>query len=748
MTVSIAAITAEHHHSGFGLFTSAPRLSWRFNETTTKDWTQASYDLVITRHGKDESYSVTSAESLLVPWPSTPLVSRERATIKVRAHGSDGGTTDWASLDVEVALLDRSEWKAKLISRAPYRSPPPKHPFHLRTTFKTSKRGSARLYATAHGLYEFEINGKRVGDEVLAPGWQSYNHRLHYQTYDVTDLLIEGENTIGAWVAEGWFAGRLGRPGTPEIYGKRPALFAQLEVDGEVAVMTDESWEWWEGSLMLSEIYNGEKVDTRLDSDVWEKKGVKVGKVEVLPALEAELVAPEVAPVKRVMEVKPVEIITTPSGKSVYDFGQNLVGWLRVDEEIGGKDGDEVVIRFAEVLEHGELGVRPLRTAKSTDMIILGGKTKGWEPKFTFHGFRYVVPLIICPHSRTSYAEVTGHPYLSLSSFTAIVISSDIRRTGHFSCSHDQINKLHLNTVWSMRGNFVSVPTDCPQRDERLGWTGDIQVFTPTANFLYDTSAFLKHWLQDLEAEQRDGKGVVPVIVPSVPIRLGKQWWPMAIWADCAAITPWDVYQSFGDKSILETQFQSMCYWLDEGVPRDSRGFYGIKTPQYGDWLDPRAPPQLPAHGPTDTFMTANAYLVYTTHLVARIAKVIGNDAAEKKYSDQAADLLGKFRDDYITPNGRLTSDTQTAYTLGLKFGLFKKESTETAQGRLDWLIRWDMFKITTGFAGTPLILDVLAEHGMLNLAYRMLQENGNPSWLYPVSMGATTIVSDWYRQR
>ena len=348
-----------------------------------------------------------------------------------------------------------------------------------------------------------------------------------------------------------------------------------------------------------------------------------------------------------------------------------------------------------------------------------------------------------CPVLIRRYAEITGHSGLSLSSVTAVVISSDLRPTGEFSCSHALINKLHLNTVWSMRGNFVSVPTDCPQRDERLGWTGDIQVFTPTANYLFDTSAFLAGWLRDVEADQRDWKGVVPVIVPAVPMQPGnRQGRPMAIWADCAAITPWDLYTSFGDKAVLEKQFDSMCMWLDEGVPRDDRGFYAMKSPQYGDWLDPRSPPQLPGHGPTDTFMVANAYLVYTTSLVAKIAKIIGNASAEKKYAGEAADLLTKFRAEYITPNGRLASDSQTAYALGLRFDLFNANDLKTAEARLNWLLRWDMFKITTGFAGTPIILQVLADHGMLNLAYRMLQERDNPSWLYPVGMGATTIVS------
>jgi alpha-L-rhamnosidase len=323
------------------------------------------------------------------------------------------------------------------------------------------------------------------------------------------------------------------------------------------------------------------------------------------------------------------------------------------------------------------------------------------------------------------------------------MISSDLRRTGTFETSHSLINKLHENTVWSMQGNFVSVPTDCPQRDERLGWTGDIQVFAPTANYLFDTAAFLGSWLRDVEVDQRDGGGIVPIIVPSVPMGTtsSRQYRPMAVWADCAIITPWDLYNAFGDKSTLEVQWESMRLWLDKGVPRDGRGFYTTTTPQYGDWLDPRSPPQLPGHSPTDSYLVANAYLTYVTDLAAKIAKIIGKPEAASLYSSQASKLLELFRKEYITPSGRLVSDTQTAYALALRFGLLPEDVICNARARLDFLTRWEAFKITTGFAGTPIILEVLADHGMLNLAYGMLQEGDDPSWLYPVSMGATTIV-------
>lgn len=331
-----------------------------------------------------------------------------------------------------------------------------------------------------------------------------------------------------------------------------------------------------------------------------------------------------------------------------------------------------------------------------------------------------------------------------MSDFQAIVISSDLRRTGTFQCSHGLINKLHENTVWSTRGNFISVPTDCPQRDERLGWTGDIQVFTPTVNYLFDTSAFLGEWLQDLEADQREMGGVVPVIVPKIPIPpRHPENRPMAIWADCSVITPWDLYNSYGDTAILETQWESMRHWLDRGVPRNDQGLYADTTPQYGDWLDPRSPPQLPGHSPTDPFLVANAYLIHVTRLVSKIAIILDKTQAAASYMTQAEQMTEAFRFEYLTKSGRLACDTQAVYALGLLFHLFDTdEEIQTAKARLDWLVRWEAFKITTGFAGTPVILQVLADNGMLSHAYRMLQERDCPSWLYPVTMGATTIVS------
>lgn len=388
--ITIAELKAEHYQDGLGIFHSAPRLSWRFSATTVRDWKQSSYEIVIKRRGGTESFQVESSQSSLVPWPSSALVSREAVHVSIRATGTTGVQTGWAELTVEAALLKRGDWEADLISGPPQDVDKPKPPFRMRKTFAYDG-GPARLYATAHGIYQVEINGQVVGDQVLSPGWQSYRHRLHYQMYDITRYLLLGRNTIGVYLGEGWFAGRLGRPGVSNIWGDRLGFLGQLEVNGKAICRTDHTWEVLvDGPVLSSEIYNGEVYDSRQHDSFWSTPQEPSGKLyptaEVLPFPGAALIAPEAPPVRRILELQPQRIITTSSGKKVLDFGQNLAGWLRVNIDIPGTE--TVTIRHAEVMEHGDLGTRPLRTAKACTVIHLGGQTRGYEPKFTFYGFR------------------------------------------------------------------------------------------------------------------------------------------------------------------------------------------------------------------------------------------------------------------------------------------------------------------------------------------------------------------------
>jgi alpha-L-rhamnosidase len=379
MAITIVALQAEHHENGFGIGHATPRLSWRFGKTTLKNWIQTSYEITIERDGKEEKYEVDGPDSILVPSPSTPLASRELARVKVTVTGSDGATATSPELIVEAGLLKRTDWKAQFISCEPQAVDEPKKPFRLTKKF-TSNGTTGRIYATAFGVYQIEINGKVVGDHVLAPGWQSYKHHLNYQTYDISNLLKAGENTIQATVGEGWYAGRLGFGTRRNIFGDKIGFMGQVEVDGQVVLASDDTWDVSASPIVNSEIYNGETYDTTFTDSSTR------GKAQILPFADAQLISTDAPPVRRIKAVKPIEVITTPSGKTVIDFGQNLVGWPRIERDIQGT-GD-LVIRHAEVLEDGELGTRPLRGAKATTTVKLGGQTAGWEPTFTFFGFR------------------------------------------------------------------------------------------------------------------------------------------------------------------------------------------------------------------------------------------------------------------------------------------------------------------------------------------------------------------------
>lgn len=472
--MSISRLQCEHYETPLGIGEARPRLSWRF-EGDAKDWIQASYEVGVKRSSGEETFEVVGSDNILVPWPSEGLASREQVWVKVRAKGTDGTLTEWAEITIEAGLLDKADWVAKPVTCEPQDVNAPRRPFRVRTKFNlpssvtTDSHSRARLYITALGVYEPYINNKRIGDEILAPGWTTYDAHLVYRTFDVTDHIRTGENVLGAWVGEGWYAGRVGFiEDKRNNYGERPALIAQLVVDDRVVASTGEGWEWSYGGLVVSEILDGEVYDTNNTDSDWTVGDWKTAETIVLPS--TKLVASQSPPIRVVETFKPIEIITTPSGKTILDFGQNFAGVVRVENQ-PPSDSKQLVFRHAEVLEHGELGTRPLRRCKATDRVILGGpqSLKGYTPKFTSHGFRYV--------------EVSGWDGISKDGISGLAFHSAMERTGFFECSHKLINRLHENVVWSTIGNTVSIPTDCPQRDERLGWTGEqhlpLQFLTP-----------------------------------------------------------------------------------------------------------------------------------------------------------------------------------------------------------------------------------------------------------------------------
>lgn len=735
------SLQIEHLRETLGIGAARPRLSWRVT-TEARNWRQAAYEIICRHAGgqvRGETGRIASGQSVLIAWPFAPLQAREQVTVQVRVWGEDGSISPWsAPVTVEAGLLKASDWRARFItpdwdedtSRA---NPAPylRHEFAVRAPVK-----AARLYITALGVYEAQINGVVVGDHVLAPGWTVYDQRLRYQTFDVTALLQAGTNAIGALLGDGWFRGRIGfGGGQRNIWGDRLALLAQLEIEyadgSHDVIVTDEHWRATTGAILMNSIYDGESYDARLELVGWSAPGFDASGWRGVRLLDWDLttlVAPSGPPVRRIERIHPVAITRSPSGRTLLDFGQNLVGRLAIT--VQGAAGQTVTLRHAEVLENGELGVRPLRQAEATDRYTLrGGEPESWEPRFTFHGFRY--------------AEVSGWPgELRPEDVAAVVLHSDMERTGWFECSDPLLNRLHENVVWSMRGNFLDVPTDCPQRDERLGWTGDLQVFSPTASFLYDVSGLLQSWLADLAIEQRKSGGAVPHVIPNV---LGATSAGAAAWADAATVTPWVLYQRYGDSDILTAQFESMRAWVDYVAAKVGDRLLWDTGFQFGDWLDPTAPPDKPWQARTDKAIVASAYFAHSADLVARAAQVLGRTADQAHYADLAERARTAFAREYITPAGRLMNDAETAYALALAFDLLPTAAQRQRAGdRLAELVQAGDHHIRTGFVGTPLICDALCSTGHHRTAYRLLMQRDCPSWLYPVTMGATTIWERW----
>jgi alpha-L-rhamnosidase len=708
----------EHHPNGLGLGTGRPRISWYLEGEGRLE--PSGYEVERTETG--ERAAVEEYGQVLVAWPFEPLASRERAEIRVRAKCTEGWTPWSEPATAEAALLGREDWTARFVS--------PRHAGAIgqpapcvRGSFEVNGPvAAARLYSTALGVYEAHLNNKRVGEDVLAPGWTSYQRRLAYQVYDVTGLLVEGTNFLAALLGNGWYRGQLTWE-KRRFYGERLAFLAQLEVtyrDGRREIAgTGASWQAGDSSVLSDDIYDGQVTDLRAGAGPW-------GPVDVVDWDMATLFPAEAPPVRKLMTLPVQQWLTSPSGKKIADFGQNLVGWVRV-RATGGRAGQEVTLRHAEVLEAGELATRPLRKARATDSYFLAGEqAEVLEPAFTFHGFRY--------------AEISGVDEEQLAGVEAVVVGSDLERTGWFESSDPQLDRLHENVVWSMRGNFVSVPTDCPQRDERLGWTGDIQVFSPAAATLFDCSGFLSSWLADLAAEQQPD-GEVPHVVPDVLGSAGGA----AAWGDAATVVPWVLYERFGDLGALARQWESMRRWVDWVGAQAGKSRLWRGRLQFGDWLDPTAPPEAAHQAKADPDVVATACFARSAGIVARAAELLGRPEEAGRYGRLAEEVRAAFADAYVTPDGLVSSDAQTTYALALAWSLLPTDRQRAGAGRrLAELVRLAGHRIGTGFVGTPWVLDALSLAGYEQDAYRLLLQRRCPSWLYAVTMGATTIWERW----
>jgi alpha-L-rhamnosidase len=607
---------------------------------------------------------------------------------------------------------------------------------------------AARLHVSSLGIYEAFLNGRAVGDDVLSPGWSAYEWRLRYRSYDVQDLLADTV-VLAVSVGNGWYRGRLGFIGSRAVYGKELGLIAQLEIefaDGHrQVVITDESWQAGGSDVLADDLYDGQTIDAGRRSDAWFRPAdpelLQPGQalstfapVRTLDFDHARLEPYLGPPVVRNETVAPVDIWTTPSGRTLVDFGQNLVGWLRFT--VRGPRGSEIRVRHAEVLEDGELGTRPLRDAQATDRFILSGGKDVFEPTKTFHGFRY--------------AEVTGWPgELGEDDLEAVVVHSDLERTGTFECSEPLLNQLHSNVVWGLKGNFLDLPTDCPQRNERLGWTGDIAAFAPSAAYLYDVDAFLSDWLVDLALEQRHHDGMVPFVIPDVLKYLpapGEFPNPdsTAIWSDAAVWVPWTLYEAYGDRAVLERQFDSMAAHVRRVESLLSPTGLWDTSFQFGDWLDPDASPHEPWNAKADTGVVATACLYRSAAIVAQVAKVLDRAGDAADIAALADRTRAAFNEHYVADDGIIRSDCTTVYTLAIVFGLLDEQQEQAAGKRLAQLVADSGYLISTGFAGTPFITEALTRTGHLDDAYSLLLQQHCPSWLYPVTMGATTVWERW----
>ena len=688
--------------------------SWKL-ESKENNVLQLSYHLQIS--GKNYSFDsgvVQSEQSLYIQVSNLPAETDFTASVTVT---DNHGNTASASAKFETGL---KAYLGNFI--APAMDEVPNASVLTKKLIIKNQIKSARLYATALGLYEITINGKKAGDLFFAPFWTSYQKTLEYQIYDVKDLLSEGENIIEMTLGKGWFRGRFGYKGQSNHYGTESAGWLNLVIeydDGSRYIFaTDNTWESHNSYITDSEIYDGETVDFTRALD-------KKFPVKAVDWDFKTLVLQQNEPVRMIEEIKPVSVSVAPNGETVVDFGQNLTGLVRFIAN--GNSGDTVTIRYAEVLQDdGCLYTDNLRTAKATDTFVLSGDEQVLLPKFTFHGFRYagIKGAEVCPEK-----------------IVALVLHSDIRRTGYLKTDNKSINKLLENIIWGQRGNFLDVPTDCPQRDERLGWTGDAHVFAGTAMLQYDVRRFFKKWLCDVRADQSPSGGV-PNFVPDIQ----KDMYNVSVWSDALPMIVLTGYERYGDISFIKENFAAVCRYMDSLINNTDESGLIKKGFQYGDWLaldnDERQTKDY--RGATDMYLVANAYYLQSLNATVKLAEYMGNQTKAKKYHSRYKRVQSAFRREYVTATGRMVSESQTALTLALKFGLMESRYIKSLGDRLKSEVEHYQYHLNTGFAGTPHIMFALSDSGAHDVATALLMKRSYPSWLYEVDMGATTVWERW----
>ncbi|HEV8246488.1 MAG TPA: family 78 glycoside hydrolase catalytic domain, partial [Polyangiaceae bacterium] len=734
--IQATRLRTEYLDNPLGIGVSSPRLFWWVDDPRPGARQRAYRIRAATSQERLatpdiwDSGKIESKQQAQLVLGGKPLESRQRVSWDVALWDADddaGPVSQPACF--ELGLLERSDWSAQFIATplegtGQVGAPSPM----LRKAFELpGKIASARLYITALGLYEASLNGRRVGDLWLRPGWTDYHKRLNYQTYDVTSLLEPGTNAIGAMLGDGWYCGRVAALDRAMVWGTRPALLAQLEVtlsDGSILrVVTDESWRWQVGPVLNSDLIHGEEYDARREVQGWDLASFDDASwqpvsVEKFPEIVLE---PSMAPpVRALQEIAPIaDPKPTPAGWErqavTFDFGQNLTGVLRL--RVRGPAGQTLVIRHAEALKaDGSIDVSNLRSARAIDHYTLRGDPAGetFVPRFTLHGFRYAE---ISTSNRTPDGKDGAK--LTRDSATAVVLASDTADTGSFECDHALVNKLQSNIRWGMRGNFIEVPTDCPQRDERLGWTGDTQVFAPTAAFNADVAGFYSKWMRDL-ADAQLVSGAVPAVVP----KPGERWnWDgEAGWADATVVVPWATYLAYGDGRILEQSYGAMRRWiayLTETSRDGIRGYVGRTGHNgFGDWLALDGPGSNPGQSATPKDFIATAHYAESLRIISNVARVLGHATEADAYAEQRQAVVLAFNREFVTAAGRLAAPSQTAHLLALAFDLLPERFRPAAVEQLVQLIREREWHLTTGFLGTPLLCPVLTRFGRADVAY------------------------------
>jgi alpha-L-rhamnosidase len=741
---SVKNLRCENRINPLGIDLQNPRFGWQM-VSDHSNAVQTAYEIRIgqksTKNDLWNSGKQMSAKSIFVPYAGSALQSGTPYFWQVRIWDDKGKVSAWSDKAFwQMGFLQPSDWKAKWIESG---SPADtvNGPAQLfRKQFNTGKKIiSATAFITSHGIYEAFINGKRVGDAFLTPGWTSYTKRLQYQVYDVSNLMTKGSNTIGVHIGSGWYRTPLAWMNNRNTWGKKIGLLMQLEINYEdgssETIISDGSWKSADsGPIRFSEMYDGEIYDARMEKPDWKKSGYDDAGWQTVNEKEYakdNLLATYNEPIRKHEVFHPVKIFKTPAGEQVIDFGQNLVGWAQF--KLRGKAGDEFIVDHAEVLDKaGNFYTENLRAAKARDTYILSGKGEEvFEPHFTFQGFRYI--------------RVKGYPgEIKPEDISAVTLYSDMEPTGQFSCSNPLLNQLQHNIQWGQKGNFLDVPTDCPQRDERLGWTGDAQAFSRTAGFNMDVHNFFSKWLKDLAADQA-ADGRVPHVVPNV---LGPTAGGSAGWADVSTIIPWNMWLVYGDEKILEDQYTSMKAWVGF-MQSNSQDFLWNKGFHFGDWLFYRPADDNDGRSAvTDKYLIAQCFYAHSVQLLLNAATVLNKPDDVAKYSELLKQVKDAFIHEYLTPSGRLVSSTQTAYVLALQFDMLPENLRVQAAKRLVTNIESYDNHLTTGFLGTPYLCHVLSRFGYDTVAYKLLLQETYPSWLYPVKMGATTIWERWDGQK